>query len=52
MIWPDGNPAESLMDHVYQVVKKILGYAKKFARQNVDHFVKKDYQVPDHSTSA
>ena len=22
MIWPDGNPAESLMDHVYQVVKK------------------------------
>ena len=32
MIWPDGNPAESLMDHVYQVVKKSSSPGKMLTR--------------------
>jgi tachykinin-like receptor len=26
MVWPDGNPAESLMDHIYQIVFFLVTY--------------------------
>ena len=26
MIWPDGNPLESLMDHIYQLIFFLLTY--------------------------